>query len=108
MATPGNALGFKTTRQKALIFAMPTDTHRPDYPRDDDHPYTRPPDPPRPEGSTGRSIFFAVAVVAVHLLATAFATVGLMIFGIRCEKVFRDFNMKPDDLTEVALAVSRW
>jgi type II secretory pathway component PulF len=51
---------------------------------------------------------FAIAAVAVHFIATVFSVVGLMIFGPRCEKVFQDFNLKPDDLTMFALAVSRW
>jgi hypothetical protein len=85
---------------------MPTDFHRSS--RDSDDPYAGPVELPRSEGSTSRSILFAVAAVTVHVFATAASVVWLMIYGIRSEKVFRDYNVKLDDFTEFALAVSRW
>src|SRR5271166_5466626 len=74
---------------------------------DDQHPYVRPPAPKR-QGGEGRSILFASIAAAVHAFAILLSVVALMIFGPRCEKVFRDFNLKPDDLTVFALAVSHW
>jgi hypothetical protein len=76
--------------------------------RDSDDPYPGAAELSRPRDGVGRSILFAVVAVTLHALATVFSAAGLMIYGIRSEKVFRDYNIKLDDVTEFALAVSRW
>ena len=74
---------------------------------DDAGPYAQQAIDARGRGE-GASILFAAIAVAVHALLLGATIVGTMIVGARCEKAFRDFNMKLDDFTAFALGVSRW
>jgi hypothetical protein len=86
---------------------QPPPPDRPDPHVNDDGPYSQRPIDARGRGE-GASILFAAIVVAVHALLLGVTIVGTMIVGARCEKVFREFNMKLDDFTALALGVSRW
>jgi hypothetical protein len=85
----------------------PPPPKRPDLYRDDAGPYAQRPIDERGEGE-GRSLLFAAIVVAVHATLLGASMFGTMIVGARCERVFRDFNMKLDDFTQFAINVSRW
>jgi hypothetical protein len=85
----------------------PPPPNRPDPYRDEAGPYAQRPIDERGEGE-GRSLLFAAIATAAQAVLLGATIVGTMIVGARCEKVFREFNMKVDDLTHFALGVSRW
>jgi type II secretory pathway component PulF len=85
---------------------MPTDQYAADALRDEPHPYGS--SPPAQQASNGRAVVFASFVVAVHALLIFFLLGGAIVFGLRCEKVFRDFNLKLDTAAEIAIGVTHW
>src|SRR5437868_5043768 len=73
---------------------------------EDAGPYAhQPPGRPRPAGP---SLFFAVVFALVHATLLAASVVATIIVGLRCQRVFSDFGMRLDDLTHLALGVTRW
>jgi hypothetical protein len=79
----------------------------PDAHRDDPGPYSPRPIDERGEGEA-RSLVFAAIVVAVHATLLGASVFGTMIVGVRCERAFRDFNMRLDNFTQFAINVSHW
>jgi hypothetical protein len=86
---------------------MPSPPHGPDPFADDAGPYAERPIDAR-AGGEGVSILFAGIAVAVHAFLLGGTIIATMIVGARCEKLYREFNLKLDDFTAFALAMSRW
>jgi hypothetical protein len=86
---------------------QPTPPSRPDAYGDDAGPYPSRAIDERRRGE-GPSLLFAAIVVVVQVFLLGATLVGTMIVAARCERVFREFNMKLDDVTQLALGVSRW
>jgi hypothetical protein len=82
-------------------------TDRPDSHIDDAGPYAQRPFEAH-GGGEGASVLFAAIAVALHALLLGAAIIATMVVGARCEKLYREFNMKLDDFTAFALGVSRW
>jgi type II secretory pathway component PulF len=55
-----------------------------------------------------RSLFFPILAVSVHALLLMCSVYALMVFEPRAERAFRDFNLKQDTATQIAVGVGRW
>ena len=89
----------------------PSHPLRPDNLKPDDWPEDAGPYAPRPfDGSEDRSgsVLFVALWLGVHTLLLGGALVATMLVGPRCEKVLRDFNMRPTAVALLALGVSHW
>jgi hypothetical protein len=60
------------------------------------------------EGGSGRSVVFAALSLGLHTILLGGTLAATLIVGPRCEKVLRDFNMRPTTVAVFALGVSHW